>query len=86
MVQANLLAQQKKYAHAIQLYKKVIDLDATAYPEAYNNMALLYAQLNRYSVAIFYMREYMLLEPSANDARAAQDKIYEWELYTKPQQ
>ncbi|MBN2638984.1 MAG: tetratricopeptide repeat protein [Bacteroidales bacterium] len=85
VVQANALVKLKKYADAIQFYKKVIELNATSYPEAYNNLALLYAQLNRYSVAIFYMREYLLLEPSPKDARAAQDKIYEWELYTKPQ-
>lgn len=26
------------------------------------------------------MKQYLLLEPEAKDARSAQDKIYEWEL------
>jgi hypothetical protein len=40
---------------------------------------LLFAQVSNYDAAIFYMQEYLLLEPEAQDARAAQDKIYEWE-------
>ena len=86
VVQANIQVQQKKYTVAIDLYKKVINIDATSYPEAYNNLALLYAQINRYKAAIFYMREYLMLKPNEKDARAGQDKIYEWEFYVKPQQ
>ncbi|MBN2638983.1 MAG: hypothetical protein JXR65_07840 [Bacteroidales bacterium] len=83
VVQANLQVKQKKYAVAIGLYQKVIDIDAVTYPEAYNNLALLYGQLSNYKAAIFYMRKYLLLKPGEKDARAAQDKIYEWEFYTK---
>jgi tetratricopeptide (TPR) repeat protein len=79
IVQANLFSQQKNYSKAIELYRKVIDTDAVAYPAGYSNLALLSAQVNDYNAAITYMKWYLLLEPEASDARSAQDKIYEWE-------
>jgi tetratricopeptide (TPR) repeat protein len=79
IVQANLFNQQKMYIKAIELYKKALELDQTAYPAAYSNLALLSAQINDFQAAIFYMKKYLLLEPEALDARGAQDKIYEWE-------
>jgi len=57
----------------------VIDLGQTAYPAAYYNLALLLAQTQRFSKAIYNMKKYLMLVPEAEDARAAQDKIYEWE-------
>jgi len=79
IVQANMFNQNKSYDKAIELYNKVIELDPTAYPAAYSNMALLSAQVNKYNVAIYNMKKYLLLEPEAPDARNGQDKIYEWE-------
>lgn len=80
IVQANLFNQQKNYFKAIELYKKAIEFDQIAYPAAYSNVALLYAQINKFNDAIIYMKEYLLLEPDSPDARSAQDKIYEWEI------
>ncbi len=80
IVQANVLNQQKEFKRAIGFYKKAIDLDQVAYPAAYSNLALLSAQVHRFSDAIYYMKKYLLLVPDASDARGAQDKIYEWEL------
>lgn len=80
VVQANFNAQRKNYEEAIDLYKRVITIDPTCYPTAYNNLALLFAQKQNFQSAILYMKEYLLLEPDAKDARAAQDKIYEWEF------
>jgi len=80
IVQANALNQEKKHAKAIDLYLRAIDLDPVSYPEAYFNLALLSSQVNRFKAAISYMKQYLLLEPDAKDARSAQDKIYEWEL------
>ncbi|MDO9262085.1 MAG: hypothetical protein Q7U08_09110 [Flavobacteriaceae bacterium] len=80
IVQANLLNQKKEYFDAIRLYNKAIELDLTAYPVAYSNLALLYAQVNYFDYAILCMKKYLLLEPEAADARACQDKIYEWEI------
>jgi len=83
IVQANALNQQKMYEKAIELYNKAIELDQTAYPAAYSNLALLSAQLHKFNTAIYYMKKYLLLEPDASDARGAQDKIYEWEIMTQ---
>jgi hypothetical protein len=80
IVQANALGQQKDYTGALELYGKALAVDPVAYPEAYFNMALLAAQKGRYRPAIGFMKKYLLLVPEAKDARAAQDKIYEWEI------
>ena len=79
IVQANLFSEQKEYNKAIAMYKKVIDVNSTAYPAAYFNLALLYAQVSLFDMAILNMNKYLLLVPDASDARASQDKIYEWE-------
>ena len=83
IVQANALSQQKAYGGAIDLYLKAVALDPVSYPGAYFNLALLSAQVHRFTPAISYMKQYMMLEPDAKDARSAQDKIYEWELMLK---
>ncbi|MDP3352880.1 MAG: hypothetical protein Q8S44_03985 [Flavobacteriaceae bacterium] len=80
IVQANSLNQQKQYAKAVEFYVKAIQLDPTAYPAGYYNIALLDAQLGYFENAIFEMKKYLMLMPNAPDARSAQDKIYEWEL------
>jgi tetratricopeptide (TPR) repeat protein len=80
IVQANALNNEKKYAEAIDFYKKAIEINPVAYPAAYYNLALLCAQTNDFKQAIFNIKKYLLLVPDAPDARAAQDKIYEWEL------
>jgi tetratricopeptide (TPR) repeat protein len=80
IVQANSFNQQKTYYKAIELYSKAVELDPTAYPAAYSNLALLSAQIGKYNTAIYQMKKYLLLEPESADARSAQDKIYEWEI------
>lgn len=80
LVQANALGQRKDYPGAVDLYLKALDVDPVAYPGAYFNLALLSAQMERYKPAIDYMKQYLLLEPGAKDARSGQDKIYEWEM------
>lgn len=80
IVQANALTEQKEYFKARDKYRKALEIDPTAYPPAYYNLALLDAQMNLPFSAILYMKHYLLLAPSPKDARSAQDKIYEWEL------
>jgi len=80
IVQANAMSEKKEYNKAIDLYSKAIEISPVAYPAAYYNLALLYAQTNDFRQAIFNMKKYLLLMPDAPDARAAQDKIYEWEF------
>lgn len=84
VVQANFFNKQKDYEKAIALYKKALEIDPTVYPEAYFNLALLFAQIKSYSTAIYYMKKYLVLEPEAKDARIAQDKIYEWDAIINP--
>jgi tetratricopeptide (TPR) repeat protein len=79
IVQANLFSQEKDYKKAITAYNKFVEVNPTAYPAAYYNLSLLYSQVNFFDKAILNMKKYLLLVPDASDARAAQDKIYEWE-------
>jgi tetratricopeptide (TPR) repeat protein len=79
IVQANALTEQKKFSQARDWYRQALALDRTAYPAGYYNLALIEAQINKPFAAILYMKQYLLLEPNAKDARSAQDKIYEWE-------
>lgn len=80
IVQANAANEEKKYTAALELYKKAMEINEFSYPQGYYNMAIIAAQINNYTYAIFYMKKYILLEPDAEDARKAQDKIYEWEM------
>jgi tetratricopeptide (TPR) repeat protein len=80
IVQANSMNEKKDYTNAIQLYRKVIEINPTAFPAAYYNLAHISALTGDYRFAIYNMRKYLLLVPDAPDARTAQDKIYEWEF------
>lgn len=78
LVQATNAADEKRYMDGIDLLAKALAIDP-AYPLAHFNRALLWAQVSMYGAAILEMKEYLLLVPDAKDARASQDKIYEWE-------
>jgi tetratricopeptide (TPR) repeat protein len=78
IVQATAQTELKNYKRAIELYEMALEVDPTN-PIVYNNEALLLAIVGRYDAAIRSMKKYLTLIPDAADARAAQDKIYEWE-------
>jgi tetratricopeptide (TPR) repeat protein len=80
IVQANVLNEEKKYSKALNFYEKAIKINPVSYPAAYYNMALIAAQTEDFRYAIFNMKKYLMLKPAAEDSRAAQDKIYVWEL------
>lgn len=82
IVQANALNDKHAYFGALEKYKQAIALNPISYPQAYYNMALIAAQNKEYKYAILNMKKYLLLVPDAEDARAGQDKIYEWEIET----
>lgn len=82
IVQATSLAKEQKYFDAIKLYQKAIEIDQS-YPEAHFNIALLLSQEEDYEYAVLEMKKYLMLAPDAKDARASQDKIYEWEVKIK---
>lgn len=78
LVQATTQTEEKHYGEAIDHLEKALSVEP-AYPQAYFNRALLWAQVNIYGAAILEMKKYLMLVPDAPDARASQDKIYEWE-------
>ena len=82
VVQAVSMAEQKDYERAVQLYGKGLGV-AYWWPEAHFNSALLLADQTRFVEAIAEMKAFLDLAPASADARAAQDKIYEWELKAK---
>ncbi len=77
-VQAEFMAQQKRYEDAVNLYGQAIKV-APWWPEGHFNTALLLGDMRRWEEAIAAMKRYVLLAPTATDARAAQDKLYQWE-------
>jgi len=81
-VQASSVAKAQQYDKAIELYEKALDV-APWWAEGHFNRALLLADRNLFPWAIAGMNRYLELAPNAPDARAAQDKIYEWELKAK---
>ncbi len=83
IVLAELMTRQQDYTKAISHYIDVINLDPVSYPEAYFNLALLSEQMQRYSMAVYYMKLYLMLVPEGEDSRRAQDKMYEWEYMSK---
>lgn len=81
-VQAEFAAKQKRYDDAIQFYGQGIKL-APWWAQGHFNRALLLAEKSRFREASTAMSKYLQLEPNAPDARAAQDKIYQWESITQ---
>ncbi len=81
-VQANSSVEEKNYDAAIEKYQLALGI-TPYYPFARFNLAMLYSTVRQYKKAIDQMNIYMKLVPDAPDARAAQDKIYEWENKVK---
>lgn len=81
-VQAVSMAEQKNYERAVALYAKALGVSYW-WPEAHFNRALLLAEQADFENAIAEMKAFLELAPTSPDARAAQDKIYEWELKGK---
>lgn len=81
-VQAEFAAKQKRYDDAILFYSSGVKL-APWWAQGHFNRALLLAERTRYREAAASMNKYLQLEPNAPDARAAQDKIYQWESMTQ---
>jgi formylglycine-generating enzyme required for sulfatase activity len=48
-------------------------------------LALLLGEAKKYRDAMREMKRYLQLEPQGTDARAAQDKIYQWEVVAEPE-
>lgn len=81
-VQATSFVEDKNYPLAIEYYQRALTV-CPYYPLARFNLAMLYATIRDFRSAISQMNSYMRFAPDAPDIRAAQDKIYEWELKVK---
>lgn len=81
-VQATSFVEDKNYSQAIEYYQRALTV-CPYYPLARYNLAMLHATMRDFRSAIGQMNSYMRFAPDAPDIRAAQDKIYEWELKVK---
>lgn len=77
-VQAEGAVQEKKFKDAAELYWKAVNA-APWWPEGHFNRALVLGETGDYNEAMREMKFYLQLVPDAQNARTAQDKIYEWE-------
>ena len=77
-VQAEGAVRDKKFEDAAELYGKALNI-APWWPEGHFNRAIVLGESRFYLGAVREMKRYLALVPNAPDARAAQDKIYEWE-------
>ena len=82
-VQAEFMVQEKRTDKAIVLYGKALDI-APWWPEGHYKLALILGESKKYNDAMSEMKRYLLLAPDAPEARAAQDKIYQWEVEAEP--
>ncbi len=80
LVQANTHLQDKRYNDAIQAYSNLLNTNPW-WPEGFYNYAHILSKQNQYDAAISSMKRYLQLAPGSQNARAAQDKVYEWETY-----
>ncbi len=77
-VQAEGAIQEKKFKDAADLYREALNV-APWWPDGYFNRALVLGETGEYEEAMREMKFYLQLVPDAPDARAAQDKVYQWE-------
>ena len=82
-VQAEFLVQEKQIEKAVALYGKALDI-APWWPEGHFKLALLLGETRKYRDAMREMNRYLQLEPEGADGRAAQDKLYQWEVVAEP--
>jgi len=78
-VQADFMAQEKQNDKAITLYGKALDI-APWWAEGHYKLALALGETKKYRDAMREMKRFLLLAADAPEARAAQDKIYQWEI------
>lgn len=77
-VQAEAAVRDKEFEDAADYYGEGLRI-APWWPEGRFNRALILGELKEYAGAMAEMKKYLALVPDAPNARAAQDKIYEWE-------
>lgn len=83
-VQAEFAVREKQFDKAAELYGKALEI-APWWPEGHFNRAQILGEEKKYWDAMREMKHYLLLVPEASNARAAQDKIYQWEVVAGPE-
>ena len=66
------------HSEAANFYEEALS-PAPWWPLGHINRALVLGEIENYESAIVEMKRYLLLVPDVANARAAQDKIYDWE-------
>jgi tetratricopeptide (TPR) repeat protein len=77
-VQAELALDQGRDDEALEKYGQALQI-APWWPDGHYNRGIIFGRLEFYPEAIREMQRYLRLVPDATDARAVQDKIYQWE-------
>jgi len=77
-VQAEQALDQGRDDEALERYAQALQI-APWWPEGHFNRGVLFGKMEFYTEAIRELRRYLALVPGAPDARAVQDKIYQWE-------
>jgi len=82
-IKAQVVAQEKAYQEAIELYTQAIN-ETPWVANFYYDHALLIAEAMQksddYNAAIIEMKRFILLSTNALEIREAQDRIYQWEV------
>ncbi len=77
-VQAEAMLREKRFTDAADLYGEALNA-VPWWPEGRFNRALVLGEIKDYDEAAREMKRYLMLAPDAPNARAAKDRIYEWE-------
>jgi len=80
IIQAEAYAKLYQYEKAIGLLRRVISIHPTADPNAYLDIAILFAETNRLYSAVYNMKKFLLLNPGSSDEQYAKGRISEWEI------
>jgi formylglycine-generating enzyme required for sulfatase activity len=83
-VQAEFAAQEKRFDKAIELYGKALNI-APWWAEGHYQLALSLGEIKQYRKAMSEMKRFLLLAANSPEARAAQDKLYQWESVAEPE-
>lgn len=81
-IQAEASVKDKQFSEAAEYYRQALAV-APGWADGYFNYALMLGEIWDFQAAILNMQHYLELSPDASNARAAQDKIYEWERKEK---
>ena len=78
------MIRQNQFQQAAELYAKGLEV-APWWPQGHYDRGYILGELKHYREAIQEMKRYLMLVPSAPDAREVQDQIYQWETVAGPE-